>query len=286
MEKPEAPAFLSKQVNRGFYLIPEGGESPREELKVVCAGWEDCSAEYRIDRTDFPCLALEYVASGDWELTTPQGKCRIGPGAVFSYGPGLSYSLRPLCKSGLSKYFVDFSGSSALELLRCTGLEPGRYGMVAQHRWLRELFDQLVEIRFLDVASRSQLARMTLELILVRLPVSLGGDVQITQARKSFERCRNYLSENYLQLTSLSSAAEACGVSPAYLSRLFARFASESPKAFLDRLKMDHAAQLLLQNNIPVKQAAAEIGYADVFHFSRVFRKCFGVSPGHFCIKK
>lgn len=282
MGEREVPAFISSQVRRGFYLIPEREEPPCKGLTVVCAGWEECSAEYRIDRTDFPYHALEFVASGDWELTIVGGKRRLGPGSVFSYGPGLPYLLRPLCSTGLSKYFVDFSGASSQTRLHEAGLDPGNDGFVAQHRWLRELFDQLVEIRFMPAASQPRLARMTLELMLARLPAGLATEGRLSQAWLSFERCQNYLADNYLELTSLSDAARECGVSPAYLSRLFARFSNESPKAFLDRMKMNHAAQLLLQNKLPVKCVAAEAGYADVFHFSRVFRKCFGVSPSHF----
>ncbi|EDY85261.1 transcriptional regulator, AraC family protein [Verrucomicrobiia bacterium DG1235] len=258
----------------------EGHEN--ESLEVYCAGWEDCAEDYRIERESFPYLAIEFIAGGEWELSF-QGKKRVlSPGCVFSYGPGVAYRLRPLSRSGLSKYFVDFAGSDAERRLEEAKLSPGTDCLIFQHRWIRELFDQIVEIRLLAPSARKRLARLTLELLLARLPEHMGEGEYKAQAWLSFERCRNYLSENYLEQTSLAEVATACGVSAAYLSRLFARFSNETPKAYLDRMKMNYAAQKLLRGNLQVKQAAAEVGYADVFHFSRVFKKCFGVPPSTF----
>ena len=48
------------------------------------------------------------------------------------------------------------------------------------------------------------------------------------------------------------------------------------------RLKMNHAAERLQHNGLLVKQAAEEVGFPDPFHFSRVFRKTFGVPPAQF----
>ena len=48
------------------------------------------------------------------------------------------------------------------------------------------------------------------------------------------------------------------------------------------RLKLQHAADRLLTSGRQVKQVASEIGYADTYYFSRVFRRRFGVSPGRF----
>jgi len=276
------PTFFSTQVDRGIYTVPEIAEEVSDELEVVCAGWEACRSEYLIERTDFPYNALEFIAGGEWELRLEGETHQLRPGSVFAYGPGTAYTLQARGESGWSKYFVDFGGTAAGEQLRAAGLEAGAEALVLQHRWLRELFDQLVETRHFAPAVQRRLARSTSRLILERLPHHLTLDDQKTAAWLSFERCRDCLSEHYLTLPSLSAAAAACAVSPAYLSRLFHRFSNESPKAFVDRMRMNHAAQKLLRGDFQVKVVAAEVGYADVFHFSRVFKRCFGVPPSEY----
>ena len=47
---------------------------------------------------------------------------------------------------------------------------------------------------------------------------------------------------------------------------------------------MNHAAERLQESGVLVKQAAAETGFADPFHFSRVFRRVLGMSPAAFRI--
>jgi AraC-like DNA-binding protein len=76
--------------------------------------------------------------------------------------------------------------------------------------------------------------------------------------------------------------AAACQLDGPYLCRLFARFHDESPYQFLTRLRMRHAASLLLEGGLSVKDAARATGFADPFHFSRVFKSVHRVPPSRF----
>ena len=71
-------------------------------------------------------------------------------------------------------------------------------------------------------------------------------------------------------------------VDPAYLSRIFRRFHKDTPYKFLVRLKMSHAASLLLTTGNLVKNIAFELGFENPFHFSRAFKSVYGISPESF----
>jgi len=77
----------------------------------------------------------------------------------------------------------------------------------------------------------------------------------------------------------LQEIAQECGVSEAYLCRLFQRYDRQTPYQFLTRLKMNRAAKLLEDPGRLVKQIAAELSFRDAFHFSRAFKKAFGSAP-------
>lgn len=100
-------------------------------------------------------------------------------------------------------------------------------------------------------------------------------------AFETYQRCRTFVEEHYLSLHSLAQIAADCRIDPAYLCRLFARYDHQSPYQYLTRLRMGHAAQRLQTPGILVKQVAGELGFGDPFHFSRMFRRTFGVSPQH-----
>ena len=91
---------------------------------------------------------------------------------------------------------------------------------------------------------------------------------------------------NYFRIKTVDELANELHIDPAYLSRVFRRFHNHSPYRFLVRLKMKHAASLLLSSSRLVKDIAFELGFENPFHFSRTFKSVYGVSPENFLQNK
>jgi AraC-like DNA-binding protein len=68
----------------------------------------------------------------------------------------------------------------------------------------------------------------------------------------------------------------------AYLCRLFKQFDTQSPYQYLLNLKMTYAADRFQKTGVLVKKVARELGFVDQFHFTRVFKKVFGIPPQSF----
>ncbi len=77
---------------------------------------------------------------------------------------------------------------------------------------------------------------------------------------------------------STTALASFCGVSVRQLERDFQRVFRQSPKNWLKALRL-RAARKLLRDGGSVKETALSFGYRHPQHFSRDFRKFFGVSP-------
>jgi AraC-like DNA-binding protein len=77
---------------------------------------------------------------------------------------------------------------------------------------------------------------------------------------------------------STEALASLCGLSIRQLERNFKQTMAQSPKQWLNALRLE-AARKLLQDGGSVKEAALSFGYKHPHHFSRDFRKFFGVSP-------
>ena len=45
---------------------------------------------------------------------------------------------------------------------------------------------------------------------------------------------------------------------------------------------MTHACRLLDQGNLKVRQVAEQLGYADPYYFSRLFKSVVGMAPSHY----
>ena len=78
---------------------------------------------------------------------------------------------------------------------------------------------------------------------------------------------------------TLSSLAKAFHFSETYLSKLIRKKMNQSFTEVLRTLKMNHAMEYLLNTSMKVSEIADAVGYDSVDHFSRTFRKVYGVPP-------
>ena len=71
-------------------------------------------------------------------------------------------------------------------------------------------------------------------------------------------------------------------LAPAYFSRKYKEYFGQSPIDFIIARRL-HDAILSLQNpELSIREAAESAGYQDCFHFSKLFRRHFGMSPRQF----
>ena len=108
---------------------------------------------------------------------------------------------------------------------------------------------------------------------LERIYVPSGKELLIKPA---IEKIQRDFTENDLTVQEL---AALCGISQADFRRIFMEKFSESPKAYLIRLRMEYAGHLLESGQFPVSTVAQMCGYFEPCHFSREFKKHFDLSP-------
>lgn len=75
---------------------------------------------------------------------------------------------------------------------------------------------------------------------------------------------------------SLEAMAERAGMNARTLTRRFKRDAQETPAQFVEKIRVDHARSLLL-DDLPLKRVAAESGFGDLQRMRRAFQRRFGV---------
>lgn len=80
---------------------------------------------------------------------------------------------------------------------------------------------------------------------------------------------------------TIREIAQAVGVSADYLSRQFHKALGIPAQEYLKRYRFARA-MALLQNDLPVGEAAREVGFRSLCHFSREFKKEMGVTPSQY----
>ena len=99
-------------------------------------------------------------------------------------------------------------------------------------------------------------------------------------ARERVEKAKLILQERMQNPPSLEELARSVNCSPFYLSRQFAQAGGMTMQQFLRQIRMERAAELLRSGKCNVTEAAMEVGYNSLSHFSSAFHETFGCCPG------
>ncbi len=283
MKKTQEPDFFSKQVAQARRFYIEKSKTTDSRIKVVCGGCEYTSPDFEINRKDFPYYSIEFVSKGAGFLTLNNRKYQLTPGTVFSYGPGISQRITSVPEKPMVKYFVDFTGNAVKQMLKKHISPLGTAIQVNRLDEIAGILDNLLTHGLSDSPYKSMICSIQLEYLLYRIAEMTAMEKGTpSRAFLTYQNCRQHIKEHFITLNSLQDIAEACLIDHAYLCRLFKRFDTQSPYQYLLNLKMACAADQFQKSGVLVKEIAHELGFNDPFHFTRVFKKVFGISPQAF----
>ncbi len=91
-----------------------------------------------------------------------------------------------------------------------------------------------------------------------------------------------YIEENYTQKLTLSEVAEKTYVSQWHLSKLLNRHTGQSFSDILNHTRIERAKELLKDPSLRIGDISDQVGFLDLAHFSRVFKKQVGVSANEY----
>lgn len=98
-------------------------------------------------------------------------------------------------------------------------------------------------------------------------------------ARERVEKAKAEFLKHLDDTPTLEAVAAVAGCSPHHLSRTFSQIEGLPLVLWLRKVRIDHAARLLASGQCNVSEAALEVGYRSLSHFSRAFAEEKGVSP-------
>lgn len=282
MSGPQA-SFIAERVSQCCYFFSDLNAPSARTLQLPCGGWERCSANYLVRRESFQYFALEYVAEGHGQFTCNGQTTELKPGILFGYAPGSAHLIRTSADQLLLKYFLDFTGTRARSIFHSLPFSEGNTTWMRQAHSIRDLFQQIIDAGQESTGLSRKLCSSLFEVLLLRIeqnatpPEDAKSIAYETYARASYE-----LNVGFRSLRSTADLARKLKITPAYLARLFQRYSNTSPHKTLMAIKMAEAASLLVGTGATVSHAAAQVGFSDPYHFSRVFKNCYGIAPTHF----
>lgn len=91
-----------------------------------------------------------------------------------------------------------------------------------------------------------------------------------------------YIEENYREKLLLSDVAEKTYVSQWHLSKLLNRYTGQNFSEILNSVRINKAKEMLKDPSLRIGDIADDVGFLDMAHFSRVFKKQVGISANQY----
>ena len=208
-------------------------------------------------------------------IITVSGKIRFSyeGGALFSergkpvFLPrGLAYTNE--CLETAESYVFNFQ--TLEDYKRPLGLSP------ISEEQIREIYERM----YAEFSSATLANRLSVFEDMYALACVLLRDYESeTAIHPVIAQATDYMRRHcHCSTLTVEDVAEHCYVSAVYLRKLFEREEKTSPFRKLTAIRMERA-QRLIEEKRPFKEVALGVGYADVFQFSRAYKRYFGYPP-------
>lgn len=110
------------------------------------------------------------------------------------------------------------------------------------------------------------------------------ADEHITQMHpdEDIVQAQYWLQENYSSDVNLALLAERLGMSSRTFNRRFKTATDTTPLNYLQDLRIKNAQELLKNSNLAMAEIVFRVGYQDLAHFTRLFKRKLGITPSQY----
>jgi len=252
-------------LNKGFH-----------DVNPMVCGWQECHSGHSFGPAIRTYYLIHYVMDGKGMFERQGIVYNLGKGNMFLIRPHELTFYKADEENPWSYVWIGFSGSLVEELIDGSGFDESP---IVYSPSCAFIFKNMISANKLGQSAEIYLCGLIFELF-ARLKEE--NNVSTRAAQIYARRAENYIQSNYMYDISVASIAEMLGIDRRYLYRIFVEYIGMSPKNYISKYRLRKAAELLSQYDCIVSEAARSCGYKDMFNFSKMFKKEYGISPSEY----
>ena len=256
------------------------------DLSLYQYGWEHCKPSHSYGPAARNHYLFHYVISGTGTLMSDDSAGRTNTYQVRS-GQGFMIFPKQINtyiadeKLPWEYAWVEFDGLKAKESLEMAGLTMDS---PIYHPGARDLSLELKN-EMLYIAQHSDQSPFHLigHLYLMLDYLTRSSSKRLIQTGKIrdfyIKEAISFIEQNFQNDISVEDIAGFCNLNRSYFGKIFRDTLGKSPQEFLISYRMSKAAELLKLTELSVGDISSAVGYLNQLHFSRAFKKIYGISP-------
>lgn len=231
-------------------------------------------------------IEMAYIISNKAIFIIDDVTYEVKEGDIVIINPNQVHKGMLVSPNNLSdEFFIGFS-NFGFEDMKENILFSGEYPIIetkpsSRGKITKLISDIMYENNSNDIGKCCMLKSYLIQFIIIAIREKLGIiEDNIGIKTKVSTEITTYFKEHFSEKISLEQISKNLYLSPFYISKIFKEQIGEPPINYLIKIRLEKAKELLQgQNNLSIKEISATVGYNDAYHFSKLFKKYYGVSP-------
>lgn len=257
------------------------------DLGLYQFGWEHCEPSHSFGPAMRNHFLFHYVISGTGTLIAENSKKEsisysIKSGQGFMIFPNQICTYIADAQQPWEYVWIEFDGLRAKETVELSGLCVNSPVYKAKYKDVAQTMkdEMLYIINHKDDSPFHLIGHLYLFID------SFVKSSAITQISKSnnlrdfyIKEALSFIEQNFQNDITVEEIAACCGLNRSYFGKIFHEVLGKSPQKFLISYRMTKATELLKLTSLSIAEVGSAVGYSNQLHFSRAFKKIYGISP-------
>ncbi len=238
------------------------------------AGWRGKARKWSFGPRTQENLQLNIVYRGEQTITVDGVNYQQGPSQATMLCPG-------------HREFFQYSSAEEVHHTWCAAIQPDLDRVVLKRLEsmpfiipVSELMDTLMKIGLLHRNGPRRLREKLAEAIFHEFFYRSGlFDDEPRPLPDQIQRVCHYIEGHYCESCTTKDFAQVACLSAQHLSRLFRKHLSCTPNQLLWQTRVEKGLAKLRDTDLTVEEIAYQSGFKSPYHFSRLVKKYYGLSP-------
>lgn len=267
----------------GFQLL-DHLQNNTVDLCLNTCGVQNCAPGHWFGPGKRDEFLIHFICEGKGTYRVNGETYALGRGDYFVIFPDTEVFYEADRKEPWEYIWIGFQGIKASSYLGYAGLDETHViGHYANSSYILSCVQQMMLARSSGVSNELKRTAALFQILAVLIEDYMSAHPAEHDEERSnrpyLDKALAYMDEHLSENIKINDIAAYIGIDRSYLTAIFRNILSLSPKEYLVHYRVNRACMLLRDPERKISEIARAVGYDDALAFSRIFKKCKGVSP-------